>query len=597
MKRLWLLMAVLVCLAGCANTDPEQTTDSQETTLSLAEQGCYVPESEAEAQTNGALRLYRLPQGGYHSVLGIGGEVMLAAGTEELSVQVLSGDHGYLANSATLPKPSALAGGQTIYSGFAYYDEENCQAVYLDPQLQESKRVDLPADIQGSPVFSADGGEIYYCVPQQIRGLDPEKGISRLIKSHNAADQTLLGSYFDGGVILCQTTSEAGEQALLYISTADGATLSADMGIRTLATHGEDFFAYRMDGITGQYIFGPRGGELRQLNVAEDAMIPAVDIGGVVGVSQSDGVWKLSYYDLTSGQKTAAVDLPVPGTPISYFADRWTNCFWILMDDGQTLLRWAVKQSPVTEETVWAGPVFTANAPDEDGLDQLQDRVDSLNRTHGTMIRIWKTAVKTDGGHDLQPEYQTEAISQCLDRLEEALALYPENFLYKSVSSKIRICIVRSVDGQVAATRYWDEGDAFIVLSAGVDMVDELLRAMGYIVDSHILGNSPMLDAWEALNPEGFAYGGEAAQYETYLEGQDRAFVDATAMASLSEERAGLFYQAMLPENAEMFASPVMQAKLLLLCRSIRDAWRLERKTDVYTWEQYLAESIAYQPS
>jgi hypothetical protein len=31
------------------------------------------------------------------------------------------------------------------------------------------------------------------------------------------------------------------------------------------------------------------------------------------------------------------------------------------------------------------------------------------------------------------------------------------------------------------------------------------------------------------------------------------------------------------------------------ICLAILDAWRLERKSDIYTWEQYLQESIAYQ--
>jgi hypothetical protein len=42
-----------------------------------------------------------------------------------------------------------------------------------------------------------------------------------------------------------------------------------------------------------------------------------------------------------------------------------------------------------------------------------------------------------------------------------------------------------------------------------------------------------------------------------------------------------------------MFQSETMQNKLNMLCRGIRDAWRLENETDIYPWEQYLAEPIA----
>jgi hypothetical protein len=32
-----------------------------------------------------------------------------------------------------------------------------------------------------------------------------------------------------------------------------------------------------------------------------------------------------------------------------------------------------------------------------------------------------------------------------------------------------------------------------------------------------------------------------------------------------------------------------------MLCKAIRDAWGLERKTETYPWEQYLEKSIAYK--
>jgi hypothetical protein len=49
----------------------------------------------------------------------------------------------------------------------------------------------------------------------------------------------------------------------------------------------------------------------------------------------------------------------------------------------------------------------------------------------------------------------------------------------------------------------------------------------------------------------------------------------------------------MEPDNSAMFQSETMQNKLNMLCRGIRDAWRLEDKKDIYPWEQYLTEPIA----
>lgn len=596
MKRfVCLILILLLCLTACAgqNEAPMEETQPQETV------GLYLPGSEAETLSGGALRQYVLPDSGYFRVCGVGGEVMLASAGEQTSLLALSGEQGSVVGNGVLPAGVDVTAGQQTYGGFAYFDSQARQAVYLDSQLKESLRIDLPEELQGSPAFSPDGAEIYYCVPGQLRAYDTQKGISRLIRSHAYQEQTLLGAYFEGRMVLCRVTDDQGAEALLYVSAVDGSTLGDNAGVDWLDTFEDTFFASRMDGITHQYLFGKEGQQVRQLLLTEESVIPATQLGSVIGATREGESWRLSCYSLESAQKVAAVSLPALGEIVSCYADRWTGGLWILMDDGQaqSLLHWKLSASPVTEETVYESPVYTADAPNEAGLEELQDRVNSLNRTHGVMIRIWKTAVKTDGGTALQPEYQTAAISGCLDQLEQTLSLFPESFLSRSVNTKLRICIVRSVGGEMVATRFWDDGDAFIVLSAGVDIRDEFLRAMGYIVDSHILGNSTMLDTWQGLNPEGFTYGGDTQAYTAYLEGENRAFVSVEAMGSLSEERAELFYQAMLPDNAQTFASPVMQEKLLLLCQSVRDAWRLERKTDVYTWEQYLSQPIAYSAS
>ena len=64
-------------------------------------------------------------------------------------------------------------------------------------------------------------------------------------------------------------------------------------------------------------------------------------------------------------------------------------------------------------------------------------------------------------------------------------------------------------------------------------------------------------------------------------------------MESATIDRSRVFWQAMEPDNSAMFQSETMQNKLNMLCRGIRDAWRLEDKKDVYPWEQYLTEPIA----
>jgi len=115
------------------------------------------------------------------------------------------------------------------------------------------------------------------------------------------------------------------------------------------------------------------------------------------------------------------------------------------------------------------------------------------------------------------------------------------------------------------------------------------------VIDSHVLGNSPMFDYWNGLNPEGFVYGDASTYSQAYLDGESAVFLSDASMASATEDRCEVFCQAMKINNDAVFRSPVMQQKLKLLCQAIRDSWRLEQKTDLYSWEQYLTESIGYK--
>ena len=144
--------------------------------------------------------------------------------------------------------------------------------------------------------------------------------------------------------------------------------------------------------------------------------------------------------------------------------------------------------------------------------------------------------------------------------------------------------------------QFWSEGDCWVVLSVQGDVVDSLLQGMAYGIDSHVLGNSRDFDTWADLNPKGYVYPYAPVTNEksSYLTGSNRAFTDLKAMGYPHEDRCRVFYHAMLEDNADMFRSPVMQAKLVRLCTGIREAYNLEKKTEIYRWEQYLKKPINY---
>lgn len=599
MKRTWIVIILLsLLLAGCAGIhDPD--TDNTAMTEPVAV-GLYQHESIIELKTGGAVRRYDLPAESYSWISAIGDKLLLAEpGDGATRLTVLNG--AQCVPGATAELPIDLSGEdacwQATHSGFAYYDPQNHKVVFLDPQLQPLDEVSMPEDMTGQPMISADGGEIFYCTDGQIRVLETQHKISRLLKSHDCVSQKLVGSYFDGDIIACYIEDLDNRVSIQYLSAENGQTLAADGNIAALYTYGDTYLALRQDGVLWQNIVGNRNESPMDLQVQTE-MASALELGGAVGYEATDAGVNFALYMLDSGLKTAEVTVAGIGSPRQILADRWSNCIWVLATDAQTganiLLRWNTKISSAEGEASYIGTLYTTEAPDTDGLAACQSRVDALNKEHGVTIRIWEKAVASSNGYSLQPEHLVPAIDSALDTVEDILDQFPGNFLDNSVRRTIRICIVRSVDSQVQSAYYWYENDPFIVLSAGSDIAEDFLKGVAYVLDEHVQDNSDLYDDWNGLNPDGFTYGDDATYFDTYLQGDTMAFISKEAMTSATEDRMWIFRQAMLPDNEGIFENDIMQAKLLLMCQAIREAWRLQWKSDTYHWEQYLNESLAY---
>ena len=588
-----LLLALLLFLSGCANgtMDPNDTAVPTET----LPMGYYEADSQLETQTGGAVRKYVLPDAGYRWIKNIGDRLLLATDEKTAQLRVLSGDECIPVAQLQITA-EALENCEALFNGFAYYDRASHCVLFLDPQLQQTQSIALPVDATDA-VISQGGDQIFYTQGKEIRSLDVSRKLSRLVKTLSTENHELIGSCFGGAILICETADAEDKRNTLYISTENGQTLRTDNNILKLDTYEVSYLVERMDGVVHQRIVGTLDGEPKQLAVDDTHMKSALELGGVIGYTPVENELRLNYYDIATGKKTAAVTLPGSIVPSAILADKWSNCVWILASDAvdaeMILLRWNVKASAVQEDASYIGTLYTAENPNTEALTALGDRISSLNKKHGVRIRIWENAVKSPGKHTLVPEHQVSAIIDAMEQLESVLKEFPKSFVSKSISSKVRICLVRSVDGETKGVQYWAGSNAFIALSTGVDVRSEFLKAFGYVIDSHVLGNSANYDYWDTLNPSGFMYGGTVD--ESMTKGENRAFVNVDSMVSGTADRSHVFWQAMQPDNNEMFASEIMQKKLTMLCKAIRDAWGLKRKSETYPWEQYLTKSIAYK--
>lgn len=524
----------------------------------------------------------------------------MAMGQKGLTV--LAGELGEVVAKLETGEVTSVSVMDTAATGIAYYLPTNRQVIVLNPQLNKVTQLTLPEVIVGKPVISLMKNEVYYSTGGEIRALNMSTGISRLLRQQALTKQTLLGGYFEGTVLLCQLTDEAGIANMEYISSETGQTLRGSQGISNLQTDGAEFFTYWQDGTLHQTVFGTRGGEAQRFlapTLPEDKIggrvaFPAAK--GVVDYVETENGLELCYYDLRSGKHTAQVIIPGMKAPTKLYCDG--TYIWILTaDKNNALYRWDLGKSTVTDENTYVTALYTSQNPDVQGLDQIRVKANEYQNQYGVKLHFWQDGVAHTGGHTLVAEHHTQVIEDALEKLITVLSQFPDRFLLKTVEKGwIRIALVQSIDGDKDWVQFWEEGDCWIVISSKADVVQAALQGIAYGVDSHVLGNSREFDDWAKVNPEGvtYAYNGVPEEKPELLEGDGRVFADMLSMTYPHEDRCRIFYNAMLPDNAAMFTSPVMKEKLLRVCMGIREGYNLQKRTETFAWEQYLETSLAY---
>ena len=291
--------------------------------------------------------------------------------------------------------------------------------------------------------------------------------------------------------------------------------------------------------------------------------------------------------------------MPAKQSPTAICCDG--TYIWVLVSDDATaqkiVYRWDITKTACTDETVYAGVLYTAENPDEVGLTACQELLPAIEEKHRIWVAVWKNATKYAGPHTIVLEHQPQTLTKQLTALEQALAQLPDRFLYETMNRKrMRIAFVRSIDDGLDYAQFWKDGICYILISSKADVAKALYQGIAYAVDSYVIGNSRDYDNWNALNPEGFVY---ASSYDVpdnpqYLSGDSQAFADRKAMSYPHEDRCSIFSNAIVPNNSAMFQSATMQAKLKTVCLAVREAYKLEKSTKTYVWEQYLTQSLAY---
>lgn len=600
MKRLLAMLIIAgLLLVGCDNEFPDSSsipspTNSTEVT------GPAHDSSRIHAETGGVLDTYVLPTRDYTGIREYGDNILLFSQAESgTSLTLVSKKTAAVLQTVDLgctldPDSGDL---QTGSNRLAYYDRNSRLLVFLDSTLRQTGQVELPEDIQGSLVMSRDLNRIYYCIPNEIRMLDLQSGISRLLKQHGVTAQSLISLCFEESLLVCTADYDDGTEKTLYISTTNGATIYTEDGHRCFTACENAYFAPRTNGSVQEFLFGLRGEATQNLTPLSGSILPVLSISGAVSFPESDGRFGMDYYNLEEGKRTASILLPSMVFPGQLMGETTTGHLWFLAHDQQTqenvLCRWDLSKGSVEDDTAYTSLRYTADHPDEAGLAQAAAQAQQISDAYGVRIHIWQDAL-LDCDYRLEGEFQVSAILRQLNTLQNALAKFPDGFLKNlangTKSGKLQICLVRSIaddTGSLSGLQTWENGESYIILAVGSTTEQAFCHQLSHAIDSRVIVETKLYDDWNTLNPKGFQYGKQDQNPNADY------FIDNGCLVSAADDRAIIFEYAMM-ENADyIFESAGIQAKLLRMCQGIRKAFGLKDATEIFPWEQYLDQVLA----
>ena len=614
MKRYAIVVAViLLLLCGCAE-EQQQVTTQPTTAPSITENdpGLYVPESELEKATDGAVRVYNVGTGGRSQILLLWGEdVLWIEQGEDAIFSRLSGENGVVRYKNTIADVW-ISGIWILENEIAFYDQNSHSVIYLDGMLKEIKRVALPVEDGIYPVLSKDLKTIYYCVDSEIRGLDTQTGISRLIRQSESFFCFCLRLSFDGSLLICQGIDDADRVVQHFVSPDSGETVKILEEPLELTTWQDRYFAKYQESVCNEWLFGTRDAEVQTLLLPEkpETCEPLLNIYRVAtSVKEQDGS-TVHLYDLEKGNRTAAVSLPGCDAASAFAADANGKVIWFKAYDSKqqknVLCRWEYEKSTVEDAADYTAPRYTRENPDADGLAACAQRAKVISETYGFELMLDGQLPKPEG-YSFQTEYQVPALELALDQLEKILPAFPEGFFSAIEDGKLRIGLVRSMDGPTedampdrVGLQYFTHGEGCIALTITADMEQAFYHQLYHVLDTHVYANSVLLDDWDDLNPKSFVYDGNYKDYmqrtdDVYLAGDARAFVNEFSKTFSVEDRATLFVAALTEGNEDVFSSEIMQKKLQKLCSSIREAYEWKKDERSFLWEQYLELPFAFQ--
>ncbi len=607
MKRLLGLILLVFLLCGCAQAPADDTAEPTEpATQEQTDPGTYEANNPIESQTAGAVKVYAPDLTGCTGVLSMGEDLLVF---REESLTLLTGEQLTEFTTAEVPGLPAPHSGlaQAHADGVAYYNEEEKAIVFLGSNLRETVRLQLPDNVVGGVHLSPDWQMAYYCTESDVRALDMQTGISRLLKEHGGAKETVTGIFLNGTALRCTSQQDDGTEKTVLLSTKTGEQIHEGDYLASLAT-GEDWYFLQMqESSVPEWLIGKRRDDAKCLwpvgDPIEYRVLPGCE--SMVTVRSENGAIILDQYMFETGLRTASVRLE--GLSEVHELSQ-TQGGVIFLCSGGKVYRWTPEKSPAEDETVYAVSRYNLNRPDEEGIAAAQTAAKELEKRYKIDLLLHSEAESvTPWDYRFETEYIGKAYEKAIAQLDQIMARFPEGFFAaaaeKSANKKLSIVLVRGIYGapesgtleSAPGVQYWLSGKLYIALCMGESLERYFYHEMGHVIDTVVLSKTKYFYEWEKLNPAGFAYDNDYIanldrKDEQYLKAADRWFIDMYSMSFAVEDRSRIFEYASQPGNEAYFTSPNMQKKLQRVCTGIRRAFGLRNDPNTFLWEQYLQQ-------
>lgn len=604
------LTAALI-LGGCTQspTPTETTTETIPETTVPAESvtepvipSAYVPDSPVERATDGAVKLYQMDDGvtglgllGEHLLVCIGGDTL----------QLLNKNDLTLVKERSLDAPVSWADASLVVeeTGIAWYDRHARAYILLDANLVNTATVTIGEPVQCAPVISRDFSTIYYACAEGIKAMDVTSGITRMLRQEHGGVVHMNALLMGDSLLQYTRELEDGTVQTCFVSTADGSSRHVGPFLGQLATtenaiSGVMKLSHPM--AQSQWIVYATETGVSLLG-REDTWDSALLIGEnevVLQYVDQQGL-HLDLYDLTTGT-VSGVLLPQFREVFAYGCSDG-GMVWLCDGVSGKFYGWNAAETGMDKIVRPLEPVqmldTTAFPAD------IAQRAAEIGSAHGVRVTFADAAQWTAGvNYSAYPEYRPVLYDEALTRLEHLLGQVPEGF-WKQLgrytdSGRLQIALTDDYDpatgtGGDTADYSVADGEARIQVSVSADLEAAVIRQLWNIMEVRIRNRSDLLDNWNTLNPEGFAYAGEsqwesgALETSEYLIPGGNWFADSYGMVSERHDRAQILVYAMLDGQEMIFESEAMQNKLAFLCQRIRHAYKLDDDL-ILPWEQYL---------